>query len=239
MPKWVNPWKATSMLPDMHRENDYVGAGLPDCQPDSVCSELVRHLSLSRCGVETKRDWRIATAVINSMCWLHNAGKIGIEAFQSGAPMSFSYDALVQSLGLISKALVYICCIGSKGGLLQVKFCMCSGQALQQRQAISGLTQLLMLHYSNRYIQTALTSNCICMLSNHSSMHYSSCHSQSRVTGFVSSNKMLHLLIAACSKRYKKGDENTAVCLSLYVCACVCVCVCLCVCVCACATRCS
>ena len=92
-----NPWQR-SPVPD--HQIGYVNAGLPECQPDNVCSELVRRLT-NRITEEVNRDVPVCqTALVSSMCWpwLHSAGATAINAFPCDGLMTFGYSALSQSL---------------------------------------------------------------------------------------------------------------------------------------------
>ena len=121
---WM-PWQ-TILIP-FHSPHGYISAGLPDCEPEKVCPDIVVRLLQRRVGdVRGDQEWEkcMQTAIVSSMCWLHSAGTAGLETILTDIPMTIGYDALVQSVGLIRNSLVAALCMKmEKSPLLEVLGC--------------------------------------------------------------------------------------------------------------------
>lgn len=86
----------------------YVNAGLPKCQPDCLCPELVRRVFHKGLGEWNAQDWFHQLATIGSMHWLQTAGSVGLDIFMRDGSVSFGYDGLVQSLDAVCKAFAAV-----------------------------------------------------------------------------------------------------------------------------------
>ena len=101
VPHWSKVWKDPDPI---HMPHGYVNAGLPKCQPDCLCPDLVR-----RVFHKGLREWNVQDrvhqiAAVGSMHWLQTAGSFGLENFMRDGSVSFGYDGFVQSLATICKA---------------------------------------------------------------------------------------------------------------------------------------
>lgn len=104
LPHWSSPWQIVPL--PVQGSPGYIRAGLPTCQLDQVCPDLVLRVLERAAGDvhEAEQERSLHTAVVSSMCWLQSAGSAGVETILRDGPMSFGHDALGQSLSLIGKA---------------------------------------------------------------------------------------------------------------------------------------
>lgn len=82
----------------------YVDVGLTECQPDSMCAELVQRIVHLKGADGIERDRSLQTAVVSSMCWLHTAAKSRYDGFTLTLN-SWRYKGLVQALAMIRMPL--------------------------------------------------------------------------------------------------------------------------------------
>lgn len=101
LPHWERPRQTIST--PFHSAHGYIGDYLPDCEPEKVLPDLVMHVVQRGTGGP---EWQsMQTVMISTMHWLQSAGAAGLGSVLSDVPLSFSYDALIQSLGLIRMSL--------------------------------------------------------------------------------------------------------------------------------------
>ena len=101
LPHGERPWQTVPT--PFHSAHGYIGDFLPDCEPEKVLPDLVMHVVQRESGAP---EWQsMQTVMISTMHWLQSAGAAGLGSILSDVPLSFSYDALIQSLCLIRKPL--------------------------------------------------------------------------------------------------------------------------------------
>lgn len=96
---WSKVWTGQDPAPC-----GYVDAGLTECQPDGMCSQLVQRIVHLKGTDGIERDRSLQTAVVSSMCWLHTAANSGYDGFTL-IMNRCRYKGLVQSLAMIRMPL--------------------------------------------------------------------------------------------------------------------------------------
>ena len=121
----------------------YLDAGKKECQPDSVCAELVQRIVHLKGANGIEPDRSLQTAVVSSMCWLHTAGNSGYGRF-SLTLNSSRYKGLLQGLAIyvcLSQHLPCTCCFTCAASGVQ-HVCMMKALTVQFK---SPSVQLVML----------------------------------------------------------------------------------------------
>lgn len=103
LPHWERPWQ--TIPTPFHNAHGYIGDYLPDCEPEKVLPDLVLHVVQRETGGIPPEWQSMQTVMISTMHWLQSAGAAGLGSILSDVPLSYSYDALIQSLGLIRTLL--------------------------------------------------------------------------------------------------------------------------------------